>query len=265
MNPLLLLTQASRLVADAGGLPHQTPLSTRVSRPRSVPASRPLRQNTKCRDNQNVFLNGSFRGVPGLVQIPVNLDGPGRDYMVRSMNQARERVIDELLVVRCQEGSRESFDLLVRRWQRRLWRYARKLTGRNDAAWDVMQETWIAIMRQIRKLSDPAWFAAWAHRIVRNKCADYSRGASRQRHLADALAERQGVNTDPPREGPGDAVAEALRQLPPDKQEVLTLRYGGDLNIIEIAVILGIPAGTVKSRLHHAREQLKRILKGDEP
>jgi len=183
--------------------------------------------------------------------------------MAEHMDKARERVIDELLVMRCQEGGREAFDLLVRRWQRRLWRYARRLTYSNDAAWDVTQETWIAILRQIRKLSDPAWFAAWAYRIVRNKCVDHCRRASRQRHLADGLAERQRAN-NPPQEGPGDAVAQALRRLPPDRQELLTLKYGEDLNVIEIAVVLGIPAGTVKSRLHHAREQLRRILKGDE-
>ncbi len=180
------------------------------------------------------------------------------------MDKARERVIDELLVMRCQEGSRESFDLLIRRWQRRLWRYARRLTGSNDAAWDVTQETWIAVLRQIRKLSDPAWFAAWAYRIVRNKSADHCRRTGRRRNLADALAKRQRANNDPPREGPGDAVAVALRRLPPDRQELLTLRYGQDLNIIEIAVVLGIPAGTVKSRLHHAREQLRKFLEGDQ-
>jgi RNA polymerase sigma-70 factor (ECF subfamily) len=59
-------------------------------------------------------------------------------------------------------------------------------------------------------------------------------------------------------------VAEALRRLPPDRQELLTLKYGEDLNILEIALVLGIPAGTVKSRLHAAREQLREILEGDE-
>ncbi|MHC4773774.1 MAG: RNA polymerase sigma factor [Planctomycetota bacterium] len=161
-------------------------------------------------------------------------------------------------------GSREAFDLLMRRWQRPLWRYARRLTGDNDAAWDVMQETWMTILRQMRRLSDPAWFAAWAHRIVRNKGADYYRRAGRRRHLAEALADRQRADNDPPQENPGEAVAEAMRRLPPDRQELLTLRYGGDLNVIEIAVVLGIPAGTVKSRLHHAREQLRQILEGAE-
>ena len=184
--------------------------------------------------------------------------------MADDMDQARERVIDELLVTRCQEGHRESFDLLIRRWQRRLWRYARSLTGSNDAAWDVTQEAWMAILGRIRKLTDPAWFPAWAYRIVRNKCADYCRRAGRQRHLVDALAERQRATVNPPRESPGQAVAEALQRLAPQRRELLMLRYGADRNIVEIAVILGVPTGTVKSRLHHAREELRRIMKGDE-
>jgi RNA polymerase sigma factor (sigma-70 family) len=180
------------------------------------------------------------------------------------MDKARERVIDELLVVRCQEGRREAFDLLVRRWQCRLWRYARRLTGSEDAAWDVTQETWIVILRQIRKLSDPAWFAAWTYRIVRNKCVDHCRRAGRQRKLAAALAERHRARADPPGDGRRAAVAEALRRLPPDRQELLALKYGADLNVLEIAVVLGVPVGTVKSRLHHARERLRRIMEGDE-
>ena len=194
----------------------------------------------------------------------MNLGPLLRDYTAEAMDRTHDTVIDELLVMRCQAGSRESFDLLVRRWQRRLWRYAWNITGSDEAAWDVMQETWMAILGQIRKLSDPAWFAAWAYRIVRNKCADYGRRAGRQRRLADALAERQRGNNDPHRDGTGDAMAEAMRRLPADRQELLALRYGADLTIVEIAVILGIPAGTVKSRLHHAREQLRRNLEGDE-
>ncbi len=185
--------------------------------------------------------------------------------MAKHMNKSRSGVIDELLVMRCQAGDRESFDLLVRRWQRRLWRYARSLTGSDDAAWDVTQETWIAIVKRIRKLSDPAWFGAWAHRIVRNKCADHCRGAGRQRNLAAGLAERQRANDDPHREDPGEVVAHALRRLSPEQRGLLTLKYGDEaLNIVEIAVVLGIPVGTVKSRLYHAREELRQILEGDE-
>jgi RNA polymerase sigma factor (sigma-70 family) len=186
------------------------------------------------------------------------MDGP--------MDNARERVIDELLVLRCQRGECECFDLLIRRWQRRLWRYARSLTGDDDAAWDVMQETWVAMLKRIRKLNDPKWFAAWACRIVRNKCADHCRRAVRRRKLTDDLARRReeqgrlSAGSSGHAEG---AVAEALRRLPAEKQELLALKYGQDLNVVEIGAVLGIPAGTVKSRLHAAREQLRQTLEGD--
>ena len=178
------------------------------------------------------------------------------------MDKARQRVIDELLVIRCQEGSRESFELLMRRWQRRLWRYARMLTGSDDAAWDVMQESWLAVLRQIRRLSDPAWFAVWACRIVRNKSADYIRSAIRQRQLAEELAERNSASSERNQADSSESLAEALRRLPPEQQELLTLKYSADLSVVEIAVVLDIPAGTVKSRLHYIREQLRRIMKG---
>jgi RNA polymerase sigma-70 factor (ECF subfamily) len=195
----------------------------------------------------------------------MNLDTPERDCMAGTMDKTRGRVLDEFLVLRCQEGGREAYDLLIRRWQRRLWRYARRLTGSHDAAWDITQETWLVVLRQVRSLSDPAWFAAWVYRIVRNKCADYCRRVGRRRRLADALAERQRTDDRPVKDDPIETVAEALRHLPRDRQELLTLKYGGDLNIVEIAVILGIPAGTVKSRLHYAREQLREILRGEDP
>lgn len=176
---------------------------------------------------------------------------------------ATVRAIDELIVLRCQAGRRDAFDMLFRRWHRRLWRYARSLTGSSDAAWDVTQETWIAVLRQIRRLNDPAWFATWVHRIVRNKSADYHRRIGRRQRLAEGLADRQRAETDPSDSGPADAVSRAVSLLSPDKQELLMLRYAQDLDLIEIAVVLGIPAGTVKSRLHNAREQLRAILEGD--
>jgi RNA polymerase sigma-70 factor (ECF subfamily) len=194
----------------------------------------------------------------------LNLNNAARDYTTEKMTDARERVLDELLVLRCQEGSRTAFDLLVRRWQRRLWRYARRLSGSDEAAWDIMQETWIAVLRQIRRLNDPAWFTAWVYRIVRNQYATYCRGASRQRKLREKLSRSQSVQDGRPQETHEGTVAAALRKLAPDRRDLLALKYGEALNVVEIAVILGVPVGTVKSRLHHARRQLRQILEGED-
>ncbi|MGO9112495.1 MAG: RNA polymerase sigma factor [Thermoguttaceae bacterium] len=85
------------------------------------------------------------------------------------MNQ-HDRLNDELLVLRCQEGDTEAFELLVARWQQRLWRHAWRLTGNESAAWDVLQEAWIGISRGINRLVDAAAFPAWAYQIISNKC-----------------------------------------------------------------------------------------------
>lgn len=178
------------------------------------------------------------------------------------MNQRPGQIHDELLVLGAQDGEAEAFRELVGRWQRRLWRHAWRLTGRRDAASDVLQEAWIAIVRGIRKLDDPACFGAWAYRIVGHKCADWTRGRLRQRNLVESAAEDavEAVD-DPPSGGDEDeGVRQALARLPAEYRAVLSLRYLDGASTAEIANILGVPLGTVKSRLHYAKKQMKRVL-----
>ena len=173
------------------------------------------------------------------------------------MKRAAQEVVDELLVMRCQDGDAEALDMLVRRWQKRLWRHAFRLTGRRDAAWDAVQEAWLAIVRGIGRLSDPACFRRWAYRIVTHKAIDWVRRRRRRRAEADAA--------DPDPVAPAAADADAatdmrtvLASLPTEQRALVSLRYLEELSLIEIAEILDIPAGTVKSRLHDARAALRR-------
>ena len=85
------------------------------------------------------------------------------------MKRTRREIADELCVLACQDGDSRAFDRLVKRWQKPLWLHARRVTGRDDLAWDALQEAWLAIVRGLRRLSDPGRFEAWAHGIVRNK------------------------------------------------------------------------------------------------
>jgi RNA polymerase sigma-70 factor, ECF subfamily len=181
------------------------------------------------------------------------------------MKNPRNQLLDEMLVMRCQDGSDRAMQILARRWQRRLWRYAMRLTGRDETAWDVTQEAWMAIIKGLRRLQDPAMFASWALRIVRNKSADHWRRVGQRRRLTEGAAEQQ---TDSERSecyDRSEALRRALRRLSVDRRELLSLRYEQDLGICAIARILGIPPGTVKSRLHHAREELKHKLEGEQP
>lgn len=173
------------------------------------------------------------------------------------------RLIDELLVLHCQEGDRAAFETLVQRWQERLWRHAWRLTGENHAAWDVMQEAWIGISRGIRSLEDPEAFSGWAYRIVSRKCHDWIRRQQRQRRLEDLYALETEQSYDSAATSQCKSLNEALEQLAGPDRAILSLRYADEFSTQEIAAILEIPEGTVKSRLFYARQRLRRFLEED--
>jgi len=174
---------------------------------------------------------------------------------------APETIYDELLVLRCQDGDSKAFEELAGRWQPRLRRYGRQLTGDHDAARDAVQNAWMAIIGAIEKLEDQARFRQWAYRIVSHKCADWRRRQKREKNLWQKHAEQTSQSLNRPDvQDETDRVHRALAQLPGDVRALLTLRYLEDFSIAEIAEIVSIPRGTVKSRLWHARNRLKDIL-----
>ena len=184
------------------------------------------------------------------------------DYNAEMRNRG-DQIKNELLVVRSQEGDPEAFANLVRKWQEPLWRYARRITADEDAAWDTLQETWIAVAKGIRNLEDAAAFPAWAYRITSNKARDWIRRESRRRkvHL-DYAEEHEDFSVQTPQEPEGkSSLGEILNGLPRQVQLILQLRYEQEFNTRAIAEILSIPEGTVKSRLYHARAQLRKLLK----
>ena len=138
----------------------------------------------------------------------------------------RDQIYDQVLVLRCREGDEEAFGQLMDRWQERLWRHAFRLSGHEDAAWDILQESWLGISRGIQRLQDPAAFPGWAYRIVSNKCRDWIRREQRRRQGVQDYADR----------------------------------YEQGFDTAEIAGILGIPEGTVRSRLHYTRKRLRALL-----
>lgn len=181
------------------------------------------------------------------------------------MDKTPERPLDEYLVLLSQAGSTDAMDGLARRWTPRLLRYAARMLGGSmesaETARDVVQETWVGAIRGLSGLRDPAQFPAWIYGIATRKCADAIRTNVRRRRLdVDAVAVGAGsAGADVSVEHRID-VATGIRQLPPKQRAAVQLFYGEDLTVEEVALALGIPAGTVKSRLHQARQALKRNL-----
>lgn len=174
------------------------------------------------------------------------------------MGHQRSILEDQLLVMDAQDGSRQAMEQLVARWQKRLWQHAFRLTQDSSASWDVTQAAWYDIIRRLRKLHDPAGFSAWAYKIVTCRAMDWIKKKRRIQSIpvehmeSFAARETQQTETD-----------ELLGQLDVDKRVVISLYYFEELSVSEISQVLKIPAGTVKSRLFNARNELKKLWEKD--
>jgi RNA polymerase sigma-70 factor (ECF subfamily) len=178
------------------------------------------------------------------------------------MRKSRSQIYDELLVIKSRQGDREAFNELVGRWQKRLWYYAYRVTGSESAAWDIVQETWYGIIKGLRRLDDVSVFPQWAFRIVNNKCADWHRGRRRQSRLDDELTKKRQNESDE-KQNAGEkteSLRAAVERLTPERRALLELRYHEGFDIGQIAKILAVPEGTVKSRLSRTLEQLRQII-----
>lgn len=180
--------------------------------------------------------------------------------------RTKEHLLDEYLVASARIGDRKAFDLLARRWQGKLVAHAWRLTGDVDLAREAAQEGWIEIVRGVGRLRDERAFPAWAYRIVSRRCARRIAGLRHDRALAAAAAAEPVEVFTTPEEGDAPAMARlraALAALPPDQRAAIGLFYLEDLDVAETAIALNVPAGTVKTRLMHARRKLRAVLEGD--
>jgi RNA polymerase sigma factor (sigma-70 family) len=178
------------------------------------------------------------------------------------VSRSTERIFDEYLAASARAGSRAALTRLAERWQARLLAHAARLTADPDAARDVVQEAWVEIVRSLPRLDDAAAFPAWAFRIVTRRSARWVRGRQRGRRLAAAVGgePQSAPAADPDRRLDAARVASAIASLPADQRAAVALFYLEDMSVAEIAVALDAPAGTIKTRLMHARDRLRAIL-----
>ncbi len=170
---------------------------------------------------------------------------------------------DRIVVLQCQNGDSDALDRLISRWQKRLWQHAYHLTGTSDGAWDVTQESWLGIVRGLPRLADPERFKPWAFRIVTNKANDWIRRQLKQpqtgRDDSLAVADKETTGSS---ELSNDLYA-VLKRLKPKSQMMLSLYYLEQFSVAEVAQVLGIAEGTVKSRLSAARAEFKEHWQDD--
>ena len=169
----------------------------------------------------------------------------------------QEQLYTEILVIRCQQGEKEAFGLLVELWQKPLLTFALRYLEQETEALDVVQETWISVIKRLKKLQNPSLFVSWLFRILTNKCIDRIRKKQAEKKLmknANIKSETSKNSND------SDYLNQAIQKLPDEQKTLITLLFGQGLQVGQIAAMLSIAEGTVKSRLHRAIARLREIL-----
>jgi RNA polymerase sigma factor (sigma-70 family) len=172
------------------------------------------------------------------------------------------RALDAYLAAAARTGDRKAMALLFKRWNPRLTVHAWRLLGDRELAADAVQEGWVEIVRSLTRLDDVAAFGTWAYRITSRRCARAIGRAVRDRRITEALSVEEAA--EPAIEPEGLRLRAAIDALPPDQRAAIALFYLEDMGVAEVAVALAVPAGTVKTRLMHARQKLRAALEGDE-
>jgi RNA polymerase sigma-70 factor, ECF subfamily len=169
----------------------------------------------------------------------------------------KQQIYTEILVIRSQQGEKEAFGLLVELWQKPLLTFALRYLEQETEALDVVQETWISVIKKLCKLKEPDLFVSWLFRTLTNKCIDRIRKKQIEEKLtsnANPKLETATVSNE------NDKLEQAIQKLSDEHRIIILLRFGQELQVGQIAAILNIAEGTVKSRLHRALSRLREIL-----
>jgi RNA polymerase sigma-70 factor (ECF subfamily) len=174
---------------------------------------------------------------------------------------------DAELVAAAQCGDEAALDALLRAHYERIYALCRRITGNDADAADAAQDALISIVRGLPRFDGRASFATWAYRVTSNACLDELR--RRRRRPITGLPEHDGPEPDR-RDVPLDTTVadrvtfdEALARLPDDYRIAVVLRDVADLDYAEIAALLEIPPGTVRSRIARGRAALAAWLGGN--
>ena len=163
-----------------------------------------------------------------------------------------------------QRGDMEAFEALMSGAADRLYAVAQLILRDTDRAQDAVQETLVRAWRELPGLRDPDRFGAWLHRLLVNACADQGRHQRRWSMQVRAIAVARPSDDGAQALADRDQLERGFRRLKPEQRSVVVLHHYHDLSVPEIAQTLGLPAGTVKSRLDAAMASLRAALDADE-
>ena len=170
-----------------------------------------------------------------------------------------------LLISRARDGDREAFGALVEQYRDNVYRLAYRMCGNAYDADEAAQEAFVAAWRALPNFRGDAKFSTWLYRLTTNAAIDVMRREKRHQTVGDGEMMELADDADSPQETverteQQEAVQNALATLSEEYREVLLLRYMEELDYAEIAEVLQLPSGTVKSRINRAKAALKTAL-----
>lgn len=173
---------------------------------------------------------------------------------------------EKLPISQAKAGDPAAWDALFRRYQLPLYTYVFGLTKDEQAGLDIVQETFLGAVRSIAGLRENEKFGSWLFGIAHQKCVQRWRKQNHEKDALEEIAASPAEADDDPaglliRQEQEAEFMELLNQLPPPQRSVLLLHFIEEFSIEEIAGITGAPPGTVKSRLHYAKQALRKLWK----
>jgi RNA polymerase sigma-70 factor (ECF subfamily) len=172
--------------------------------------------------------------------------------------------VDRGLVEAAMRGDREAYADLLRERGDRLFAIAHRILRDVDRTEDALQEALVIAWRDLPGLRDPDRFDAWLHRVVVRSCV--AEAVRARRHVANLHVlpvDVAATSDDYLSVADRDQLERGFRRLPPEQRAILVLRHYAGFEPTEIADALGIPAGTARSRLHHAHRAMRAALEAD--
>ena len=170
---------------------------------------------------------------------------------------------DEGLLRRCQRGDREALAELLNRHRPLIWSVSRRVTGRGAQLEDIVQDAMVAVIEGVDRFRGESRLSTWIASVAARTALNWvnRRPERRETALEERLA---AADTDPAAKAElheaGARLQEAIDRLPAEHRAAVCLRHVEGLSVQEVAEALGIPEGTVKSRLHYARRELRRYV-----
>jgi RNA polymerase sigma-70 factor, ECF subfamily len=174
----------------------------------------------------------------------------------------RDQLIEHVLILRCQIGDREALAELINRYLPPLRYFISHLSENTEMTEDIVQDTWVSVIRKIHTLRNIDAFPTWIYRIARNKAYQQLRIKKRRSEFNENMIVPDESPERELRVEDAALIHTSLKELPPEHREVLVLRFMEQMSYQQIADVQNCNLNTIKSRIYYAKLALKRKMEG---